>query len=140
MDAKPTAYWRKSYRVEAVRITFENIQSVGEEIGADYYVSANPYNRLKGKPVPTLELDLATARIGDWVVKNGDHYTFMDDEEFLREFMTHSEQMANDEQYAKVFQIVVAALQIQANATYHGDTDGMDLVAIETTKKLLDEL
>lgn len=140
MDAKPSVFWRKSYRVEAVRLSPENIQNVAEEIGAEYYVSANRYNRLKGGPVPTLELNLDMARIGDWVVKNGDNYTFLDHEEFLREFTTHSERLASDEKYAKVFQIVVSALQTQAQATFHGDTDGMDLVAIETTKKILHEL
>jgi hypothetical protein len=137
---RSTKFWRKSCQVEALRLTPENIQSVAEEIGAEYYVSANQYNRLKGKPLPTLELNLENAYVGDWVVKDGDRYTFSEHEDFLRDFHTHSERLSTDEKYARVFQIVVTALQIQARATYHGDTDGMDLVAIETTKKLLEEL
>lgn len=132
MDSTPSVFWRKSYRVQAVRITTENIEDIANELDLDYVNKTIPYLTAERK---------GFGQIGDWVVVySNDDFKFFPDKEFAEKFRTHSEQLFTDEKYAKVFQVVVAALQIQANATYHGDTDGMDLVAIETTKRLLEEL
>jgi hypothetical protein len=46
-----------------------------------------------------------------------------------------------DEKFAKVHQLVMDAMRKQDAATYHGQSsDGMDIVAIETTKKILEEI
>lgn len=139
MDATPSVFWRTSYRVQAVRITEENIRDIAEQLGLEYRESSVG---LDSPPVPHVTAPKrGYGFIGDWVVVyENDDFKFFPDKEFAEKFRTHSEQMADDEKYAKVFQTVVAALQIQAHASFHGDTDGMDLVAIETTKKLLNEL
>lgn len=139
MDSTPSVFWRRAYKVQAVRITKDNILEIAEHLGLEYGEESI------GLDTPPVEHVTAPKRgygfIGDWVVVyQNDDFKFFPDKEFAEKFRTHSEQLAADEKYAKIFQIVVAALQIQAQASYHGDTDGMDLVAIETTKKLLDEL
>ncbi|AVD99497.1 hypothetical protein SEA_BING_75 [Streptomyces phage Bing] len=142
MDATPSVFWRRSYRVQAVRITKDNILEIAEHLGLDYSEEPNQFGEDKTTPVPHItSVRKGYGFIGDWVVVySNDDFKFFPDKEFAERFRTHSEQLAADEKYAKVFQIVVAALQIQAQASFHGDTDGMDLVAIETTKKLLEEL
>lgn len=142
MDGKPSVFWRRTYKVQAVRITNDNIREIAEHLGLEYGEEPNQFGPDKTTPVPHItSMRRGYGFIGDWVVVyENDDFRFFPDKEFAERFRTHSEQLASDEKYAKVFQIVVAALQIQANATYHGDTDGMDLVAIETTKKLLEEL
>lgn len=142
MDAKPSVFWSKSYRVQAVRITAENIRDIAEELGFDYSEEPNGFGPDYDEPVPHITTERkGWGYIGDWVVVyQNEDFRFFPDKEFAERFHTHSERLASDEKYARVFQIVIAALRIQANASYHGDTDGMDLVAIETTKKLLEEL
>ena len=142
MDATPSIFWRRAYKVQAVRITNDNIREIAEHLGLEYSEAPNGFGPDYDEPLPHVSsVRRGNGFIGDWVVVyENDDFKFFPDKEFAERFRTHSEQLAADEKYAKVFQIVVAALQIQANASYHGDTDGMDLVAIETTKKLLDEL
>jgi hypothetical protein len=133
-DIKTTTFWRKTYPVEAVRLTLDNYRQIADFLGGDYFEDSphqGPYILVGG----------VEAVIGDWVYKMpNDSYRLDDYEDFLKDFHTHDEQMAKDEKYAKVFQHVVSAMSTQASATYHQDTDGMDLVAIETVKKILGEL
>lgn len=139
-NVKTTEYWRKTYRIEAVRLTLENMQQIADFLGGEFYTPSgkDPYIRLgKGSGLT------GVGYLGEWFVKVGtekDAYDFLSDEEFQKGFHTHNEQVANDEKYAAVFDLVMRAMAIQAKATYHSDTDGLDLVAIETTKKILEEL
>lgn len=132
MDVKPSIFWRKSYRVQAVRITTENIENIANELELEYISKTIPYLTAERK---------GFGHIGDWVVVyNNDDFEFFKDEEFAEDFRTHSEQLSTDEKYAKVYELVIGAMRKQDAATYHGDSNGMDLVAIETTKKILNEL
>lgn len=136
-DVKSTKFWRKSYSVEAVRLTLDNYRQVADFLGGNYYedTKKGPYIRFGGNGAPE-------TFIGEWVVRiTDDFYTSFSHEDFMGKFQTHSEHMAEDEKYAKVFQLVQKAMLAQDSATYHGDgAGGMDLVTIETTKKILDEL
>jgi hypothetical protein len=133
-NIKSVPYWRKAYRVEAIRLTLENMQQIADFLGGDYSDIPDGMSKANIQYLGGIGWD------GDWILKVGENYEFIGHEDFMTGYHTHSEQLSTDEKYAKVFQIVVTALQIQANATFHGDTDGMDLVAIETTKRLLDEI
>jgi hypothetical protein len=137
MDAKPTDYWRKSYRVQAVRITPDNIREIAEHLDVDVRD-----DKVLDLPAPRLSSPKkGMGFIGDWVVVySNDDFRFFPDKVFADQFRTHSEQLTSDDKYAKVHQLVMHALHIQAQASFHGDTDGMDLVAIETTKKILEEI
>jgi len=133
-DLKSTPFWRKSYRVDAIRLTEDNYKQVAIELGGEHFEGGSchePYIVLGGLDFP----------VGFWVVKlpNG-NYQFEEHEDFLREYHAHAERNAEDEQYAKIYAHVVSAMNRQASATWNGDSNGdMDLVAIETTKSILGE-
>lgn len=143
MSITTTTFWRKTYSVDAVRLTSDNIRMVGEAIDAEYCESMVEIDTITDEPIRYLKLnEKLAAYIGHWIVKGeaGEEFLVYDDEDFLDAFRTHSEQLSEDEKYAKVYELVSKAMRKQDSATYHGDSSGMDLVAIETTKKILNEL
>lgn len=132
-DVKATVHWRKTYAVEAVRLTDANLQKVADYLGAELCVKTGdePYINHGGDE----------GYVGEWLVQDtAENFRFLSHEAFMRDFHTHSEQTATDERYAKVFQLVLQAMAKQDAATYHQDQTGMDLIAIETTKKIIGEL
>jgi hypothetical protein len=128
-NIKTTTHWRKTYPVEAVRLTPENMEVLADFLGTDYHDigDSKPYILVEGLP----------GYIGDWLFRIGERrFEILPHEEFLDKFQTHSEQMTTDEKYAKVFQHITSAMHAQDVATYHGDTNGMDIVAIQTAQKI----
>jgi hypothetical protein len=50
----------------------------------------------------------------------------------------HAEEKAAEQaRNAKILQLVISAMSKQAKATYDGDVDGMDVVALETSKEIV---
>lgn len=137
MAITTTTFWRKTYSVDAVRLTLENYKQIADYLGWDYH-EKGPDGPYIGDTHPKAP----EAAIGDWVVKGeaGEEFLTYGHDDFLEQFHTHSERISEDEKYAKVFELVTKAMRMQDSATYHGDTNGMDLVAIETTKKILNEI
>lgn len=134
-------YWRRSYSVKAVRLTVENIVQIAEELGLDYSDDPNGFGHDTTTSVPHItSVRRGYGFIGDWIVVKEKDFQFFTNDVFAEKFRTHSEQMADDEKYAKVFQLVFGAMEAQAQATFHQDTDGMDLVAIKTAKKIIGEI
>lgn len=136
-DVKSITVWRKSYPVEAIRLTNDNYQQIADAINGTFGETEEGYpvvlfNSVIGK---------VEASIGDWILQISENrYHRMDPETYARKFSTHSERMSEDEKYAKVHNLVCEAMRKQDSATYHGDSNGMDLVAIEVTKRILSEL
>jgi hypothetical protein len=136
-DVKSTTFWRKSYAVEAIRLTNDNYQQVTDAIGGTVGETED------GHPVVFFDsvVGKVESSIGDWIIQISENrYYRMDPETFARKYNTHSERMAEDEKYAKVHNLVLQAMLKQDSATYHGDGNGMDLVAVEITKQILNEL
>lgn len=125
-------YWRKTYPVEAIRLTPDNIQQIADYLGAEY-CTESAYE-------PYIDHGGDEGYAGEWLVKQGNNYRFCSHEEFMKAFHTHDEQVANDERYAKIFTLVESAMTKQDAATYHQDQTGMDLLVIETVKKIIGEL
>lgn len=137
MSISTTKFWRKTFPVDAVRLTLDNYKQIADYLGWDYREGATgPYIIENDHPLAS------EAGIGDWLVKgeSRDMYLVYNDEDFLAAFRTDTERMAEDEQYAKVHELVMGAMRKQDAATYHGESNGMDLVAHETTKRILREL
>lgn len=134
-EIKSVTYWRKTFSVEAVRLTTDNMQQLADFLGASHITKHK-------KNADEFYIDYGgdEGYAGEWLVRNEDNYYFLGDEEFLKAYRTHSEQESEEARYAKVFQLVISAMNKQSSATYNGDQNGMDLVAIETTKKILKEL
>lgn len=138
----PSRYWRTSYPVMSVRITEGNIREIAEHLGLDYNDKPNQFGPDKTTPVPNISAPKkGYGFVGDWVVVyDNDDFRFFTAAAFAEKFHKHSEQLSKDDQYAKIHQLVMNALHIQDAATYHGDNTGMDLVAEQTTKKILEQL
>lgn len=136
MSFTTTTFWRKTYSVDAVRLTLDNYKQVADYLGWEYHETADREPYIEDGP------SAPEAGIGDWLVKGGagEEFVIYDHDDFLEAFRTHSEQISEDEKYAKVYELVAKAMRKQDAATYNGDSSGMDLVAIETTKKILNEL
>lgn len=131
-DLKAVTYWRKTYPVEAIRLTEHNIQTVADFLGAEYCT--------KSKDDHYISYGGEEGCAGEWLVKEDEGYLFFSHEEFVKAFKTHAEEMSTNERYAKVFLAVATLASRQDAATFQGDTTGMDLLIIETTKKILGEL
>lgn len=139
-DLKSTPFWSKPRRVDAIRLTEENIRKVADEIGGDYSWGTDE------DPTPSITYwNTSTGSwvtIGQWVAVDAEgSVRFYDHEEFMRKFYTHAERQTEDEKYAKIYALVISAMNRQASATWNGDSNGdMDIVAIETVKKILGEI
>lgn len=136
-EVRSTTFWRKSYPVEAIRLTDDNLQQVADSIGGTIGETAD------GRPVMLFDsvVGKVEAAIGDWIIQiTESRFYRMDAETFAKKYGTHSERVAEDEKYARVHNLVCEAMVKQDSATYHGDSNGMDLVAVEITKKILGEL
>jgi hypothetical protein len=128
-----TTYWSKAHRVQAIRLTDDNLQKIADYIGAELCVKTSitgAYINHGGDE----------GHVGEWIVKWGGSFSFHSHEEFMRLHHTHDEQLSNDERYAKIFALVASAMAKQDAATYHQDQTGMDLLTIETVKKIIGEL
>jgi len=134
MNDETNKFQRKTYTVEAIRVTRHNYKQIATSVKGEF-VEGSP-----GGPYVKFLEDVAFS--GDWVVRfeDGRYETFAH-EDFVRNYQTHDEREKKDEKYAKIYGLVKAAMIKQDTATYHGESSaGMDLVAIQTTQKILDEL
>lgn len=123
-----TRYWTKSEPVGAVRLTPENIREIALETGFLYKEDVSG---------PYIAYGKAEIRPGLWLVEDGNYY-FFNHEDFSKRYWTHSEHMAEDEKYARIYQLVRGAMNKQDIATFNGgDNVGMDFVAEETTQRIL---
>lgn len=127
--------WRKSYPAEAVRLTEDNFRQIAGYLGGDYYepVGKTPYIKYGTQSETTL---------GDWVVQfSGELCLSFTHEEYAQKFLTTTERLSTDEQYARITELVRRAMIAQDAATYHGDGEGDMTLLLETTvKKILNEL
>lgn len=143
-EIKTTTYWRNSEPVEAVRLTEENIQNIAYTLGALFDPVGNGYGE-DDDPVPNMLSGKDRAFVGDWVITNSSHdagHVFVSHATFMSKHKTHSERIADDEEYARVYLIVAGAMNKQESATFHdrGASDEMELVTIYATKAILREL
>ena len=137
-QTKSTTFWRKTYAVEAIRLTLENHQEVANNIGgvAGKDADEKPVVLFRGVTGKT------EAAMGDWIIQISDNlYHRMPHENFVRKYWTNEERMASDEKYAKIHALLAGAMTTQVSVVLNGDSEGeMDLVLDATTKKILGEL
>ena len=130
-------YWSTSYPIEAIRLTPENMQGLADYFGGEYK-EQDPDCELTPKE-PVIGINGWNGWPGDWLFRRqgGEILRIIPHQNFVQEYHTHSERMANDETYAKVFQHVMSAMKSQGDATFYGDTNGMDIVAVNTTNSIM---
>lgn len=138
---EPQEYTRKTFTVEAVQVTPENIGEVATWCGGEVKTTYDPgYDEnvtcviLQTSPSYLGEMS-ALAYPSDWITRIGDRYKVYNDNVFQRAF-DKVEPMTD--LHAGVQQLVRSAMVKQDVATYHEDTTGMDTVAEDTTKKILE--
>lgn len=141
MSFDTITYWARTSPVEAVRLTVINMRGIAANYGLVYKERSDENDEKTSIP------HIASARRGygfegDWIViSDGGDFQFYTNKVFSEKFRTLSEELAEDEKYAKVFQLVMVAMAKQNAATYHGESCvGMDLVAAEIAKQIIEEL
>lgn len=133
METQTIPYWRKPYGVQAVRITPENIYKLAEEINGECQELGDCWD----SPVQYISFGGIKGFTGDWVVATEDSFRFYTHEEFSKKFRTLSEELSQNEKFARVFGMVMSAMSKQDAATYHGYAGGMDFVAADITREIL---
>lgn len=136
-------YRRKSYHVEAIRLTRENMRDIAEQNPLRRFEYAEETDVL-GKVGTTPHIRAPYSGygfLGDWLVIHEDIVEFYTNQAFTQKFVTISEELSADEKYAMVFQLVIAAMNKQGIAVFNGDGNGeTDLVAAEAAKRILQVL
>lgn len=121
----------------AKQITAENIEELAQWCGKKTYTFAE--EKRKGLAhhvvIEINETDIAT--VTDWVVKTGDTFKFITDEEYMA-ILASEEKDA--QRYAAVVEIIKKAMLKQDAATYHGEgaSTGTDRVAEQAAQEILE--
>lgn len=133
---RPIAVQRKEFKADTVRVTSENLAEVANWSGGFPHFSnmtiSYEVNRGRCKQIH--------AKIGDWVMLSSGGVNICTDSMFRAQFEQQPKKNpdAENERFAKVFQMVQAAMRKQDVATYHQDGQGeMSLVAHRTTEEII---
>lgn len=122
MPIVTATFERKTFRVQAIRVTAENMQELAEWTGGELGVTNASYD--EGRPfvnVPVGHVNgrerLARAYVGNWITRlsEGNNFRVYKDKSFVEAFRAI---MADTEKYAKVLELVKAAMREENTATY----------------------
>lgn len=128
MPVVTATYERKTFRVEAVRITSTNMEEVAEWCGGrvvkvqDYgwgvYDQGRSYVQV---PTGHQHDKIAHAHIGNWVtcLTKTNSFRVYKEKSFLMAFRGI---LSETEKYAKVHELLVKVTRAQDAATFHGDS------------------
>jgi len=140
MPIVTATYERRTFRVQAIRVTKENMRELAEWCGGDLartldenerdYISVT-VGHVNGRP------RLARAYAGNWVTRltEGNNFRVYKDKSFVEAFRAI---LDDTEKYAKVHQLVRAAMREQDAATYHGESSNTGNTAEVITTKILE--
>jgi hypothetical protein len=127
-------YWRKSYSVKAICISKNNIEDVADALGGKVLTYEGTTQAFG------VASNYGRADLGDWYITIANLNQILSPEQFMKRYWTHAEQTSEDEKYAKIFNLVMSALSHRDQATrFNDDIGGMDLLAIQTTKKIMEQ-
>lgn len=122
MPVITATYERMTFRVEAVRVTTNNMEEVAEWCGGRVVdIDTSGFGR-KHVQVPTGKdgMSIAHANIGNWVtcLVKGNSFRVYKEKSFLEAFRGI---MSETERYAKIHELLMKIRTAQDSATYHGD-------------------
>lgn len=139
MPVVTATYERKTFRVEAVRVTSTNMDEVAEWCGGRLVDSSN-YGR-KHVMVPTGKNSesLAPAFVGNWItcLDKGRSFRVYKERSFLEAFRGI---LSETERFAKVHEMLLKLALAQDRATYHGDSSGEMILLVEKTAREICEM
>jgi len=131
-------YERRTFRVQAIRVTAENIQEVAEWCDGTIKDADLPATNAAYIRVPAYNRNPTRARIGDWITRLGDSTNFRvyQNKTFLQAFR---EIFDEQKRYAEVHAILWNAMLKQDVATYNGESSkGMDIVADKAVRNIIE--
>lgn len=139
-------YSRKSFKVQAVQITKENILEIARMARGEYRTTVEIKGWNRNKPQDHIFLprnvrtsgNQAMAFVGDWFLMVGASYRFYSEKAFKGIFQPKPETMKESERSAAVNALVRRAMLKQDAATYHGNSssDELDIVVKETVEAI----
>lgn len=131
MPVVTATYERKTFRVEAVRVTSENLEEIAEWCGGRVIPERIGYSRTFVQiPIGHNGLNVIHAFVGNWVtclVKTKSFRVYKE-KSFLEAFRGI---MSETEKYAKVHELLMRIRHAQDVATYHGDTSEDVLLLVD---------
>lgn len=140
MPIVTATYERRTFRVQAIRVTQENMRELAEWCGGDLartldvnerdYISV-PVGHVNGRE------RLARAYVGNWITRltEANNFRVYKDKSFVEAFRAI---MNDTEKYAKTLELVKAAMREENTATYLERPDISDGTAEVITKKILE--
>jgi len=106
MNVEMNTFQRRTYNVQAVRVTPENLQHIAGSVKGEFVEGSRNASYVKF-------LD-DVAFVGDWVVQFEDgRYETFSHEDFVRDYQTHAERENKDEKYAKIYARIKATMTTQ---------------------------
>lgn len=134
-------YQRRTFRVQAIRVTAENIMELTGWCGGVLIDGHLPATNAWYIRVPVSNItgrqQTQEAHVGDWITRltDANNFRVYKNKSFLQAF----QEIRDDAQrYAEVHSIIVNAMRKQDAATYHGESSrGMDEVADKATRNVL---
>lgn len=141
MSVVTATYERKTFRVEAVRVTSDNMEEVAEWCGGRVVnTDGFGYGR-KHVQVPTGKggESIAHAYIGNWVtcLVKAQSFRVYKEKSFLEAF---SSIMSETERFAKVYEMLMSIRHAQDVATYHGEGSADVLLLVDQTARQICEM
>ena len=137
-------YRRKTFRVQAIQVTKENLADIAEWCGGKVSIETSGPGGGLGEAYIMVEIGQVNGRVqvgfahaGDWVTRLNvsDNYRVYKDKSFKEAFEEIADEM---KKYAEIHQVIVNAMRKQDAATYSGESSkGMDQVADKATQAIL---
>lgn len=140
MDISIASYVRKSFGVDAIQVTSENMNAVAEWCGGEVRDQVEIKGGVRNKNQAHIYLTAVGYRRqtmafpGDWILCSGESFRVYTDKAFKHSF----EPVGTNDKHAEVLRLVLSAMSKQDVATHFGESSkGMDLVAENVTKQIV---
>lgn len=130
-----TTWERKTFRVQAIRVTAENIHELAGWCGGEVKNALTENSAYI--IVPARARSTSRARIGDWITRLTDSNNFRvyQAKSFLEAFREIADEARRREE---IHEIVMNALRMQDKATWDGvGSQGMEVSADKVTRNIL---
>jgi len=137
-------YVRKSFSVEAIQVTEENMADVAEWCGGKVLTASHqPDNGVSSRPRMFIKVHVPNARsprqttafVSDWILKSGQSFKIYTEKAFRSTFQ---DPYTDQDLVCLVEQKVRSAMAAQDVATYYSEgSDGTSVVASQTAKDIV---
>lgn len=138
MTITPLTFVRKSFPIEAIQVTTENMSAVAEWCGGEL-VQDGSHIKLNIKNPQSERLTRAFS--GDWVTRSGRNHKIYEDGPFKRTFQFAPSTLTDEEKREKISHLVLEAMMWKEEAKNRGiddpNRDEADAVMKSVTSRIL---